>query len=234
MAGRSHNVAGAGHHPRQAVRDGGGRAAGGVRAAGGPARAATRCAASRARSAPRRTCWTCSAATRRSWPTWSSGSPGTSASRRAFTSVGQVYPRSLDYDVVTRAGAAGRGAVVAGQDDPADGRARAGHRGLQAGPGRLLRDAAQDEHPLLRAGQRADGDPARLRLDDRRAGGRPVERGRRVVLGGAPGRAAGRLLRLRRAAGDVPDRARRVRRLPGRRSPANWTATCRSWRPPRC
>ena len=42
----------------------------------------------------------------------------------------------------------------AGHDDPADGRPRAGDRGLPAGPGRLVGDAAQDEHPLVRADQR--------------------------------------------------------------------------------
>ena len=61
------------------------------------------------------------------------------------------------------------GAVEPGQDDPADGRHRAGHRGLQGGPGRLLGDAAQDEHPLLRARQRARGRAARPALDGRRA-----------------------------------------------------------------
>ena len=50
----------------------------------------------------------------------------------ALTSVGQVYPRSLDFDVLSRAGPAGRRAVVAGHHDPADGRRRAGHRGLPA------------------------------------------------------------------------------------------------------
>ncbi len=62
---------------------------------------ATRCAASRARWAPRRTCSTCSAATPASWPSWRSGSRRTSASPPTFTSVGQVYPRSLDFDVVS-------------------------------------------------------------------------------------------------------------------------------------
>ena len=45
--------------------------------------------------------------------------------------------------------------------------------------------------------------------------GRAMERGRRVLLGGAPGRAARRVLRDRRADRDVPDGARRVRRLSG-------------------
>ncbi len=88
----------------------------------------------------------------------------------AFTSVGQVYPRSLDYDVVTALVQLAAAPLLGGQDHPADGRARAGDRGIQARPGRLVRHAAQDEHALVRAGQRPDGDPARLRLDDGRAG----------------------------------------------------------------
>ena len=53
-----------------------------------------------------------------------------------------------------RAGAGGRRPVEPRHHDPADGRHRAGHRGVQGGPGRLLGDAAQDEHPLLRARER--------------------------------------------------------------------------------
>ncbi len=48
-----------------------------------------------------------------------------------------------------RAGAARCRAVVAGAHHPADGRARTGHRGFRAGAGRLVGDAAQDEHPQL-------------------------------------------------------------------------------------
>ena len=43
-----------------------------------------------------------------------SGSPSTSASPGVLTSVGQVYPRSLDFDVAHRARPARRRAVVAG------------------------------------------------------------------------------------------------------------------------
>ena len=114
-----------------------------------------------------------------------------------------------------RAGAGRRRAVVAGAHHPADGGPRTGDRGLRARPGRLVGDAAQDEHPLVRAGQRPAGGAARLRVDGGRTGGRAVERGRRVLLGGAPGGAARRVLRHRRADRDVPDGARRVRRLPG-------------------
>ncbi len=74
---------------------------------------------------------------------------------RVLDSVGQVYPRSLDFDVRRRAGADRRRAVVAGDHDPADGRPGAGDRGLQARPGRLQRDAAQDEHPFQSSGSTA-------------------------------------------------------------------------------
>jgi hypothetical protein len=62
-------------------------------------------------------------------------------------------------------------------DDPAHGRQRDRDRGLPSRSGRLQRDAAQDEHAIVRAGQRPRGRPARVRLDDRRARRRPVERG---------------------------------------------------------
>ena len=114
-----------------------------------------------------------------------------------------------------RAGAAGRRPVQPGHHDPADGRQRAGDRGVRRGPGRLVGDAAQDEHPLLRAGQRPGRGAPRLPVDGRRARRRPVERGRRLLLGRPPGRAARRVLRRRRAVPDVPHRARRVRRVPG-------------------
>ena len=86
-----------------------------------------------------------------------------------FTSVGQVYPRSLDYDVVTALVQLAAGPVVVRDDRAPHGRQRARHRGLQARPGRLVGHAAQDEQPLVRAHQRLRGDPARLRLDGRRA-----------------------------------------------------------------
>ncbi len=57
--------------------------------------------------------------------------PPTSASADVFTGIGQVYPRSLDFDVRRRAGPGGGRAVQPGHHDPADGRPRAGHRGLQ-------------------------------------------------------------------------------------------------------
>jgi adenylosuccinate lyase len=42
-----------------------------------------------------------------------------------------------------------RRSVVVGPHHPADGRPRTRHRGLRARPGRLVGDAAQDEHPQL-------------------------------------------------------------------------------------
>ena len=61
---------------------------------------ATRSAASRARWARRRTCSTCSAATRPSWPTWSRGSRPPRLRPRPHQRR-QVYPRSLDFDVLS-------------------------------------------------------------------------------------------------------------------------------------
>ena len=205
----------AGHHAGQAVRDGGRRDAGRADAA---ARADRPLPAARhqgpdghraghARPARRRR--------RASWPSSSGGSPNTSASTECSPASGRSTRARSTSTSSPRWCSSAAGPVVAGAHDPADGRPRAGDRGLRAGPGRLVGDAAQDEHPLLRAGQRAAGRAARLRVDGRRAGRRPVERGRRVLLGGAPGRAARRVLRRRRAVRDVPDRARRVRRLPG-------------------
>ena len=123
-----------------------------------------------------------------------------------LTNVGQVYPRSLDLDVGRGARAGRRRARQPGHHDPADGRPRAGHRGLQAGPGRLVGHAPQDEQPLLRADQRPARGAAGPPVDGRRAGRRPVERGRRVVLGRAPGGAARRLPRRRRPLPDLPRR----------------------------
>ena len=58
---------------------------------------------------------------------------------QVLTSVGQVYPRSLDFDVVSALVQVVGRPVQPGDHDPADGRHRAGHRGLQGGPGRLDR-----------------------------------------------------------------------------------------------
>ena len=151
-----------------------------------------------------------------------------------LTSVGQVYPRSLDHDVLSALVQLGAGPSSFAHTI----RLMAGHElvteGFAPRAGRLVGDAAQDEHPQLRTGQRAAGGAARLRLDGGRTGRRAVERGRRVLLGGAPSCVAGQLLCHRRADRDVLDGARRVRRLPGGDRSASWIATCRSWPPPRC
>ena len=66
-----------------------------------------------------------------------------------LTSVGQVYPRSLDLDVVS---ALGPGGLRPGQlrlDAPPDGRPGAGDRGFPARSGRFVRHAPQDEQPQL-------------------------------------------------------------------------------------
>ena len=135
---------------------------------------------------------------------------------KVLTSVGQVYPRSLDYDVVT--------ALVQLSSAPSNLattiRLMAGNEIVTEGfkPGQVG-SSAMPHKMNTRSCERVNGlavDPARLRLDGRRARRRPVERGRRVVLGRAPGRAARRVLRRRRTVRDVPDGPRRVRRVPGR------------------
>ncbi len=134
---------------------------------------------------------------------------------RVLTSVGQVYPRSLDFDVVSALVQAAAGPsslattirLMAGQELVTEGFQRRARSARQ-------RHAAQDEHPVLRAGQRPGRGAAGLPVDGRRARRRPVERGRRLLLGRPPGRPARRVLRRRRAVPDLPHRARRVRRLP--------------------
>ena len=84
-----------------------------------------------------------------------------------LVSTGQVYPRSLDLDVVTALAQ-----VAAAPSNLATSiRLMAGHElvteGFQPGSGRFQCHAAQDEHAILRASQRPGGDHQRLRLDDR-------------------------------------------------------------------
>ena len=197
---------------------------------------ATRCAASRARSAPRRTCSTCSAAT---------PSKLAELERRVADHLG--FARVLDQ---RRPGLSAlarlrRASARSCSSRPAPSPLaktirlmagpRAGDRGL---PARARSARRAMPHKMnTRSCERVNGLAVILRGYASMVGelaGRPVERGRRVLLGGAPGRAAGRVLRLRRAVRDVPDGARRVRRVPGRRRTASSTATCRSSPPPRC
>ena len=197
-----------GHHAGQALRQRRRGDPAGLPTASRSCSPATRCGASRARWAPSRTSSTCSTATstgstssRRPWP-------ATSASTTCSTNVGQVYPRSLDLDVVS--------ALVQAAAGPSSLaltiRLMAGHElateGFQPGSGRFVGHAPQDEHPLVRAHQRLRGDPPGPSHDGRRPGRRPVERGRRELLGGAPRGAARRVLRHRRRVRDAADGAR--------------------------
>ena len=135
---------------------------------------------------------------------------------RVLTSVGQVYPRSLDFDVVSAlvqlvAGPSNLATTIrlmAGNELVTEG-FQEGQVGSSAMPHKMNTRS-------LRAGQRPRRDHPRLPVDDRRARRRPVERGRRLRLRGPPRRPARRVLRGRRALPDLPHRARRVRRLPGR------------------
>ena len=143
------------HHAGQAVRDGGRRAARGVRAARGAARPLPaagdqgpgRHGAGHARPAGRRR--------RASSPSWSERVAAHLGFAAVLTSVGQVYPRSLDYDVLT--------ALVQLAAAPSSLattiRLMAGNElvteGFSAGPGRLLGHAAQDELPLRASGSTA-------------------------------------------------------------------------------
>ena len=129
----------AGDHARQAVRHRRRRAAGRAGPPRRPARAATRCAASRARSAPRRTCSTCSTATPASWPQLERAVAAHLGFDARADQRRPGLPALARLRRAVRARAARRRAVLAGHDDPADGRQRAGHRGLPARPGRLRR-----------------------------------------------------------------------------------------------
>ena len=108
--------------------------------------------------------------------TWSDGSPNSWASR-TFSPASDRCIRARWTTTWSPRWCRWRRPVVVGAHHPADGRPRTGDRGLPARAGRLVGDAAQDEHPLLRAGQRPAGGAARLRVDGRRTGRRAVERG---------------------------------------------------------
>ena len=134
---------------------------------------------------------------------------------RMLTSVGQVYPRSLDFDVV----AALVQLVAAPSNLATTIRLMAGHELVTEGFAEGQVGSSAMPHKMnTRSCERVNGLAVVLRGHlsmVERAGRRPVERGRRLVLRRTPGRAARRVLRRRRAVPDVPHRARRVRRLPG-------------------
>ena len=145
----------------------------------------------------------------------SSGSPRHLGFERVLTSVGQVYPRSLDFDVVSALVQ-----LVAGPSNLATTiRLMAGielvTEGFEEGQ---VGSSAMPHKMNTRSCERVNGLAVVLRghlVDGRRAGRRPVERGRRLLLRRTPGGAARRVLRRRRAVPDLPHRARRVRRVPG-------------------
>ena len=74
-----------------------------------------------------------------------------------FVSTGQVYPRSLDFEVIS--------ALVQVAAGPSS------DRGFPGWSGRIQRHATQDERAFLRTRQRFGRDHQGLPLDDRRAGG---------------------------------------------------------------
>ena len=131
MAGRSHNVAAQATTLGKRFATAADELLVALRAARGPARALP---AARHQGPGRhraRTCSTCSTATRRKLAELERRVAAHLGFDRVLTSVGQVYPRSLDFDVVSALVQVAAGAVQPGHHDPADGRPRAGHRGLQ-------------------------------------------------------------------------------------------------------
>ena len=70
---------------------------------------------------------------------------------RVLEAGGQVYPRSLDLDVVSALGAGGVRSGLFGRHHPVDGRPRAGFGGVPARSGRVLGHAPQGERPVVRA-----------------------------------------------------------------------------------
>ena len=160
---------------------------------------------------------------------------GTSASTPSLTNVGQVYPRSLDLDVVAALVQAAAGPGQPGHHHPAHGRPRAGHRGLRRRPGRLVGHAPQDERPLAASASTASSASsratsrwsARLAGDQWNEGDVSCSVVRRVALPDAFFAADGlfqTFLTCSTSFGAYPavDRPRAA------------TATCRSWPPPRC
>ena len=71
--------------------------------------------------------------------------------RASLLAVGQVYPRSLDFDVVSALHQVGAAAASFAHTLRLMAGAGAAHRGLQGGTGRLVGDAAQGERAQLRA-----------------------------------------------------------------------------------
>ena len=136
---------------------------------------------------------------------------------RVLDSVGQVYPRSLDLDVVAALVQAAAGPSSLATTI----RLMAGHELATEGfrPGQVG-SSAMPHKMNSRSCERINGLAVVLRghlsMVAELAGDQWNE-GDVSLLRRAPGGAARRLLRLRRPLPDLPDRARRARRLPGRR-----------------
>ncbi len=153
---------------------------------------------------------------------------------RVLTSVGQVYPRSLDYDVVTAlvqlaaapSSLAKTIRLMAGHELVTEG-FKPGQVGSSAMPHKMNTRSCERVNGLtviLRGYASMTGE---LAGDQWNEGDVSCSVVRRVALPDA-------FFAARRAAGDVPDGARRVRRVPGGRRSASSTATCRSSPRPRC
>ena len=187
---------------------------------------------SRARSGPSRTCSTSSATPRRS-PSLEAAVAAHLGFDATLTNVGQVYPRSLDLDVVSALVQAGAGPaslattirLMAGQELATEG-FKPGQVGSSAMPHKMNSRSCERINGLLVV---LRGHLAMVSG----AGRRPVERGRRQLFGGAHG-------------WPLPDAflaadglfetfltvLERLRRLPRRRSARAASGTCPS-SPPR-
>ena len=123
-----------------------------------------------------------------------------------WESVGQVYPRGLDFEVVSvliRLSAARQFC----QDLADHGRARAAWKGVCQGTNRFVRNASQDEQQKLRANQRLSSHPQRSLGHGFGPLGRSMERRGRFLFGGQAGRSTRCVFRLGRLARYLPDGA---------------------------
>ena len=153
---------------------------------------------------------------------------------RVLTSVGQVYPRSLDFDVLSAlvqlvAGPSNLATTIrlmAGNELVTEG-FKEGQVGSSAMPHKMNTRSAERVNGLAVVTR------GYLSMIGELAGDQWNE-GDVSVLGRAPGRAARRVLRRRRALPDLPDGARRVRCLPGGDPARARPLPARSWPPPRC
>jgi adenylosuccinate lyase len=147
-------------------------------------------------------------------------------------SVGQVYPRSLDFEVVTALHQIGAAAASCATTLRLMAGAGLLTEGFQVGQ---VGSSAMPHKVNARNCERICGFSSilkRLRRHDVRPRWAPVERRRCVLLGGASRRAAGCLFRGRWGARNLPHRppGKWMRSRP--RSPRKTSVTCRFLRPP--